>query len=74
MKRYSYRGSSTSCSRAGRAAHDAKAAAALMSERHGRQLLYYAEAVRRIFGRRPDRVCVFPLQLGEAVDIELPEK
>ncbi|MBQ2512488.1 MAG: UvrD-helicase domain-containing protein [Clostridia bacterium] len=58
----------------GRAAHDAKAAAALMSERHGRQLLYYAEAVRRIFGRRPDRVCVFPLQLGEAVDIELPEK
>ncbi|MBQ7592125.1 MAG: UvrD-helicase domain-containing protein [Clostridia bacterium] len=57
----------------GRAAYDAGAAAALMSERHGRQLLYYAEAVRRIFGRMPDRVCVFPLQLGEAVDIELPE-
>ena len=45
-------------------------AKAKLSERHREQLSYYREAVKRIFGREPSRVCIYSLPLGEAVDIE----
>ena len=45
-------------------------AKAKLSERHREQLSYYREAVKRIFGREPSRVCIYSLPLGEAIDIE----
>ena len=43
----------------------------LMFERHGNQLGYYAASVRRLTGRYPDDVLVFPLQFGEAVRLDM---
>ena len=37
--------------------------------RHTRQLSYYAEAVKLLFGRAPDEVYVYSLPLGETVPI-----
>ncbi|MBR6708947.1 MAG: helicase-exonuclease AddAB subunit AddA [Clostridia bacterium] len=44
-------------------------AEALLRERHGSQLAYYAEACRALFGRSPDRVCLYALAMGEAVEL-----
>ena len=49
---------------------DPALARAKLTERHREQLSYYREAVKRIFGREPSRVCIYSLPLGEAVDIE----
>ena len=49
---------------------NATLAKAKLSERHREQLSYYREAVKRIFGREPARVCIYSLPLGEAVDVE----
>ncbi len=49
---------------------DPSLACAKLAERHREQLSYYREAVKRIFGREPSRVCIYSLPLGEAVDIE----
>jgi ATP-dependent helicase/nuclease subunit A len=40
-----------------------------LSEKHSLQLYYYALAVEKIFGKRPDSVQVYSLPLGETVDI-----
>ncbi|MBR7184075.1 MAG: UvrD-helicase domain-containing protein [Clostridia bacterium] len=48
---------------------DPAAARALLRERHGGQLGYYAEACRALFGRVPDRICLWSLALGEPVDL-----
>lgn len=45
---------------------DRASAAALLRERHGAQLGYYAEACRALFGRAPDRICLWSLARGEA--------
>lgn len=45
---------------------DRARAAAILRERHGAQLGYYAEACRALFGRAPDRICLWSLALGEA--------
>ena len=42
-----------------------------LTERHSEQLKYYSAAVDRLFGRVPDRVCIYSLPLGKAVDIIL---
>ena len=42
-----------------------------LTDRHGAQLRQYAAAIREIFGRAPDRVCIFSLPLGEAVEIPI---
>lgn len=47
---------------------DPSAAARKLIARHGAQLGYYAAACRDIFGRVPDRVAIYSLALGEAVD------
>ncbi len=44
-------------------------AAAILRERHGAQLGYYAEACRALFGRAPDRICLWSLALGEAFEM-----
>ncbi|MBE6702922.1 MAG: hypothetical protein E7585_05885 [Ruminococcaceae bacterium] len=49
-----------------------KAAAKKLSERHGKQLSYYAKALGEICGKTPDRVLIYSLPLGEAVELILP--
>ena len=51
---------------------DARAAARKLCSRHGVQLSYYAAACREMFGRLPDRVLIYSLPLGDAV--ELPQE
>ena len=48
---------------------DAALAQKTLSERHGEQLGYYAMALERIMGRRPDRVCIFSLHAGREFDV-----
>jgi ATP-dependent helicase/nuclease subunit A len=40
-----------------------------MQDRHGRQLEYYAMAIERFLGRRPDKILIYSLPFGEAVEI-----
>lgn len=47
---------------------DPAAAARKLIARHGAQLGYYAAACRDIFGRVPDRVALYALALGDAVE------
>jgi ATP-dependent helicase/nuclease subunit A len=42
-----------------------------LTERHAEQLKYYATAVKQLFGRDPDRICIYSLPLGKAVDINI---
>ncbi len=37
-------------------------------DRHRRQLSYYCDAVEQLLGRRPDRVCLYSLPLGKAIE------
>ncbi len=41
-----------------------------MKNKHGYQLSYYADAIERMMGRRPDRVCIYSLCLGDSIDID----
>ena len=47
---------------------DPGAAAAFLFARHGGQLRYYKEALLSLCGRYPDRVLIYSLPLGEAVE------
>ncbi len=40
-----------------------------MKEKHGEQLSQYSHAVERIFAHKPDRIFIYSLPLGEAVEI-----
>jgi len=42
-----------------------------MKARHGKQLEYYAMAVERLIGRPPQKIFIYSLPLGEAVEIKL---
>ncbi len=44
-----------------------EAAAKMLFERHGKQLAYYAMALEALCGRRPDKILIYSLPLGEAV-------
>lgn len=48
---------------------DREAAYRKLRDRHSRQLGYYKEAVRLIFGRYPDETYLYSLPLGETVSI-----
>lgn len=50
--------------------HDRAEAHRILARRHGGQLSYYAEACRVLFGREPDRICLWSLALGEAVELK----
>ncbi len=45
-------------------------AAEILSKKHREQLSYYAIAVEQMFGKRPDRIRVYSLHLGDTVEIE----
>lgn len=42
-----------------------------MKARHGKQLEYYAMAIERFLGKRPDKILIYSLPFGEAVEIKL---
>lgn len=44
-----------------------------LTERHASQLMYYKEAVKRIFGKEPSKVCIYSLPFGDALDISVPD-
>ena len=48
---------------------DKKLAAEFLVEKHKAQLTYYAHAVERIFGKKPKRVEVYSLPLGDTVSV-----
>ena len=50
-----------------------EAAAAKLSERHGEQLSYYKTALEQICGRTPERILIYSLPLGEAIEVNLPD-
>ena len=43
-----------------------------LTEAHKRQLSYYAAAIKRLFGRSPDRVLIYSLPLGDTIEV-MPE-
>jgi ATP-dependent helicase/nuclease subunit A len=45
-------------------------AAEILSKKHREQLSYYAIAVEQMFGKRPDRIRVYSLHLGDTVEIK----
>ena len=50
---------------------DPALAAAMLKQRHGEQLSYYAKALEEICGSWPDRIFLFSLHLGEALEIQV---
>ena len=40
-----------------------------MKDRHGKQLEYYAMAIERFLGKRPDSILIYSLPFGEAIEI-----
>ena len=50
---------------------DPALAAATLGARHKEQLRYYAKALEALCGRSPDRILLYSLPLGEALEIEL---
>lgn len=49
----------------------ADAAASFLLERHRDQLRYYAMALRKIYGRAPDRILLYSLCLGKGIQADL---
>ena len=41
-----------------------------LNNAHSRQLSYYAEALRSIFGKYPDKVLIYSLPLGDTVEVD----
>jgi len=39
-------------------------------DRHGQQLKYYAAATEQLLGKAPDRICIYSLPLGRAIDMK----
>ncbi len=50
---------------------DPRLAAAKLKRRHAPQLRYYAAAVEKIFGRKPARILLYSLHLGDSVELNL---
>ena len=48
---------------------DPQAAKKKLAERHEKQLRYYAQAVKILFGRSPARICIYSLPLGDTVEL-----
>ena len=48
---------------------DRTLAAAKLAARHGLQLSYYAQACRDLFGRLPDKILLYSLHLGDAIEL-----
>lgn len=53
------------------ASEDSALVALHMKEKHGAQLREYAEAIKEMYGKYPDRIYIYALSLGEAVEIDI---
>lgn len=42
-----------------------------LSDRHSQQLTYYAKAIEKIMGKRPDNIYIYSLCYGDALEIQL---
>lgn len=42
-----------------------------LKARHSVQLSYYAKAVKALFGKEPDKICIYSVPIGKAIDISL---
>ena len=40
-----------------------------LKERHGVQLSYYAKAVKALFGKEPDKICIYSVPLGKTIEM-----
>ncbi|MBQ9805597.1 MAG: UvrD-helicase domain-containing protein [Clostridia bacterium] len=40
-----------------------------MQKAHGTQLTYYSKAVEQLFGKKPDKICLYLLALGDMIEI-----
>ena len=52
---------------------DPSLAAKSLTLRHGQQLAYYKKALEALCGTSPDRVVIYSLPLGQALEIAVPE-
>ena len=48
---------------------DPAEAAKELASKHGKQLSYYAKALTEILGRAPDKVLIYSLHLGAALEV-----
>jgi ATP-dependent helicase/nuclease subunit A len=53
------------------ALNDRQLAKQFLSERHAQQLKYYAQAIELIMGRKPDKIYIYSLAFGDAIEIEV---
>ena len=42
-----------------------------MTDRHGKQLEYYSMSIERFLGKCPDKILIYSLPYGNAVEIEI---
>ena len=42
-----------------------------LKERHGEQLSYYSMAIEQFCGKKPDKILIYSLPYGEALEIKL---
>jgi ATP-dependent helicase/nuclease subunit A len=42
-----------------------------LKARHGVQLSYYAKAVKALFGKEPDQICIYSVPIGKTLDISI---
>ncbi len=42
-----------------------------LTDRHAEQLGYYAQAIKKLFGKAPARVCIYSLPLGDTVELDI---
>jgi len=51
--------------------YDRNAVTSFMKDRHMQQLKYYAKAIELIMGRRPDKIYIYSLCYGDALEIQI---
>lgn len=50
---------------------DRQATTSYLEERHSQQLKYYAKAIEKILGQKPDNIFIYSLCYGDALEIEI---
>ena len=53
------------------ALNDRDIAKAFLAERHSEQLKYYSKAIEQLMGRSPDKIYIYSLAFGDAIEIDL---
>ncbi len=53
------------------ALNDRKIAKEFLTERHSQQLKYYSQAIEQIMGKKPDKIYIYSLAFGDAIEIDV---